>query len=209
MDVKDRLEKYDLPDAALLDKDEARYRVLVWRPREIVVVIGRSNRIEESVHAAAVQEDRVRVLQRPTGGEAVVLSPRTVAISAVLRGGDFPAPTVLFEGFNQRIQRALEGLGVRNLCRKGISDLCLGERKILGCSQYRNRSLAFYHAVLNVAEAPAMMERYLPFPRRTPEYRGNRSHSDFVTSLWEAGYPLSWEDLSEVLERELADPPNV
>lgn len=194
---------YDFPDRELLDADGAVYRCLVWQPAAVCVVIGRGNSSAASVFLDRAAADGVAVVQRPSGGEAVVLSPRTLAVSAVHRAADQMASRRYFELFNGAAIRALAGLGVTGLSRRGISDIALGDRKILGSSIYRNRRQVLYHAVLNVAESPELMERYLRPPGRQPDYRRDRSHRDFVTSLAAAGYALSMAALHDALHTAL------
>ncbi|NLI48427.1 MAG: hypothetical protein GX414_15090 [Acidobacteria bacterium] len=194
---------YDFPDRELLNADGAVYRCLVWQPAAVCVVIGRGNSSAASVFLDRAAADGVAVVQRPSGGEAVVLSPRTLAVSAVHRAADQMASRRYFELFNGAAIRALAGLGVTGLSRRGISDIALGDRKILGSSIYRNRRQVLYHAVLNVAESPELMERYLRPPGRQPDYRRDRSHRDFVTSLAAAGYALSMAALHDALHTAL------
>jgi len=48
------------------------------------------------------------------------------------------------------------------------------------------------------------MERYLRLPARQPDYRHDRAHRDFVTSLAAAGYALSMAALQDSLHAALA-----
>ena len=194
---------YDFPDRELLEADGAGFRCLVWQPAAVCVVIGRGNSPAASVFLDRAAADGVAVVQRPSGGEAVVLSPRTLAVAAVHRAAEQPASRRYFEQYNDAVIRALAGLGVTGLFRRGISDIALGDRKILGSSIYRNRQRVLYHAVLNVAESPELMERYLRPPARQPDYRRDRSHRDFVTSLAAAGYRLSMAALQDSLHAAL------
>ena len=199
MEVKD----YDLLDAELLVDTGSAYRVMVWEPEFLCIVLGQSNQVERSVMAAHALEDNVPVYKRPSGGEAVVLSPKMLVISILQRGAELRSPRFYFNRINEKIIKALNRLGVKDLGTKGISDLCLGEQKILGSSIYRNKDLVFYHGVLNRAESPALMERYLEHPSREPGYRKGRKHRDFVTSLWKKGYEFSAEEIRRALLEEL------
>jgi len=201
--ITDEPAPYDFPDRELLDADGAPYRCLVWQPAAACVVIGRGNTPAASVYLERAAADGVPVVQRPSGGEAVVLTPCTLAVSAVHRAAEQLASRRYFELYNGAVIRALDELGVTGLTRRGISDVALGDRKILGSSIYRNRRQVLYHAVLNVAESPELMERYLRSPARQPDYRRDRSHRDFVTSLAAAGYALSMAALQAALRAAL------
>jgi lipoate-protein ligase A len=65
----------------------------------------------------------------------------------------------------------------------GISDLTVGGRKFSGNAQYRKRTFVLVHGTVLLDFDLALMERYLRLPARQPEYRGNRSHREFVANL--------------------------
>ena len=189
---------YDLPDASLFAGTED--DILLWEPESTVIVLGQSNTpalslIEENVHA-----DGVPVTKRPTGGEAVVLTSR-MAVMTVAR--NFPGITSskgFFTEVNSLIMKILSDLGVKELGSKGISDITVGERKILGSSMHRREGRLVYHGVLNLGEGTDVFERYLRHPRREPDYRHGRLHSEFVTSLKEEGYNVDFDDLAKSLD---------
>lgn len=199
---------YDLPDAALLSPEGPAIDRLAWQPACLCVVIGRGNDPTLSVSAAAVARRGIPVYRRPSGGEAVVLSPATAVLSLVFRP-DLRRPSrEYFTRLNAAVCRALGGLGIGGVGTAGISDLEIGGRKICGSALYRNRHLVFCHAVLNVAESPLTLEELLPMPSRMPEYRRGRPHRDFVTSLHAAGFPLPVETVVDALGNAVDNPVN-
>ena len=90
---------------------------------------------------------------------------------------------ILCKNYNYKIISVLESFGITNLGYKGISDITINDLKILGSSIYQNKHVVFYHAVLNVCESVSWIGRYLKHPVREPDYRKNRNHNDFVTSI--------------------------
>ena len=197
------IRSYNLPDAGLLEVGGPAYRVMVWEPSFLCVVLGQSNSPEKSVFPENIERDGVPVYKRPSGGETVVLSPNTLVISIAKQEQGLRSPRIFFDSYNEKIIRALKNLGVVGLSLKGISDICLGDRKILGSSIYRNKDVVFYHAVLNRAESMDVLERYLEHPPREPGYREGRSHRDFVTSLQAEGYDFRGAELKQSLLEEL------
>ena len=188
---------YDLPDAALFSGTGD--GMLVWRPDDTYIVLGQSNSPEMSLIAENVIADKIAVTKRPTGGEAVVLTPR-MAVITVAREFYYMRPSKeFFREVNAMIMDALTDLGVRTPVSKGISDITIGNRKILGSSMHRREKRLVYHAVLNIGEDPGLFEKYLRHPRREPDYRQNRSHGEFVTSLKNEGYKVDYEDLAVIL----------
>ncbi len=195
------LTDYNLPDAFLFR--EGATGILVWQPKETVIVLGQSNSIETSLRTEAVEADGVRVTKRPSGGETVILTPLTVAFTVarnfpvMIRFGDF------FSMVNSVVIEGLAEMGVSRLGSKGISDITLGNRKILGSSMRKAGNKLVYHAVLNMAENPALFSKYLSHPRREPDYRAGRSHHEFVTSLAEEGYNITHDEVMSMLNRML------
>ena len=194
-----RVLPYTLSDAPLLEDRGSGYRSLAWVPAEPAVVLGCSSQAERAVEETRVLLDGIPVYRRPSGGESMFLSPRMAAVSLALDAGSHMPPRALFNATGAAILRALESLGVTGLSLGGTSDLASGGRKLLGSAIYQRGTRLFYHAVLNVAEDPATIQRYLRHPVREPDYRQGRSHDDFVTSLVRAGFQVSPEDCREAL----------
>jgi lipoate-protein ligase A len=191
--------EYDLPDARLLTDNYPGSGVLVWVPGFFCIVLGQSNKPEESINIEQVKKDNIPVYKRPSGGEAVILSPHTLAISFLKRDEPLRSPRHYFEMYNKMVIKALRSLGIQNLAQKGISDICIRDKKVLGSSIYRNKNVLLYQAVLNISEPVLSLEKYLKHPPREPHYRDKRSHKDFVTSLTAQGYHLSAEKIKKAI----------
>jgi lipoate---protein ligase len=194
---------YALPDAILIDPEATTNAFMVWQPSETVIVLGQSNQAETAVHTGLAEQDGVLVFKRHSGGQTVVLTPRTLVISVRLIAEKLDNPQVYFKRINGLILWALTGLGIAGLVERGISDIAIGEKKILGSSIYRKRNMVFYHAVLNLSETPEFIGRYLKHPAREPDYRIGRKHEEFVTSICLAGYPLAIETVQEAITKML------
>jgi len=190
---------YTLPDAVLIDAEATTNDFMVWQPAETVIVLGQSNQAGTAVHTDLAMQDGIPVYKRHTGGQTVILTPGTLVISVRLISEKLENPQIYFRLVNHLIIEALSKSGVANLVEKGISDIAIGDKKILGSSIYRKKSMVFYHAVLNIAESPEFIGRYLKHPVREPDYRVGRKHEDFVTSVNRAGFPLSIEKIRKAL----------
>ena len=191
---------YDLPDAFLFEGAEDGYHV--WQPQKYYIVLGLSNTPERSLFTDNIIRADIPVTRRPSGGEAVMLTPRTV-VFAVSR--TFPVPVSsrdYFRIINGLIVDYLRTKGVRNLDFKGISDITIGNNKILGSSIRSRRNRMTYHAVLNVSEDPDLFEKYLRHPLREPDYRVQRSHKEFVASLKTEGFNITIDELIGEISRQ-------
>ena len=190
---------YNLPDQKVLESDKP-MDYIVWQVDKRYLVLGRSNEAKTSLIAQAVDADKVEVLKRPSGGEAVLLTPGMLVIAL-----KYPLEKVgkahdVFNLANSLIKEALSESGVQNITARGISDICIGEKKILGSAIFRKPDSIFYHAVLNVNEDIRLIDRYLKHPKHEPDYRKGRSHLAFVSSLHKSGYPIDIKTIAENIE---------
>ena len=201
--MNNNLLTYNLPDIEPLLYNESSEKFFTWIPDKFYLVLGRSNSAEKSLDLIQTNSDAVSILKRPSGGETVILSPKTLVLSAVAIEDELKNSHKYFEFFNGKIISILEKKGVKKLNQKGISDISLRDKKILGSSIYRKGNKIFYHAVLNISESVENIEKYILHPTREPDYRKGRKHSEFVTSLNREGYNLNISELKTEFEKNL------
>jgi lipoate-protein ligase A len=194
--------KYTLPDSYLFESNTITSTNIVWIPSDTYIVLGRSNNAADSLHIDNVLADNIPVYKRPSGGETVVLSNKMVVLSAAVKQTDFKTGKTIFKDYNSKIISILKSLGIKDLGYKGISDITINELKILGSSIYQNKFVVFYHAVLNVDESVMLIDKYLKHPKREPDYRNNRNHKDFVTSLVQEKYNISIDEIQKTIQEE-------
>ncbi len=190
---------YNLPDILLLvDKTK---RFLIWIPDKSYIVLGASNKAEDALFLEKVKQDDITVLKRPSGGQTVMLTPNNLIISVVFFQPDNLHPKVVFNQINSLIIESLERAGVKNLAMRGISDIAIDGKKILGSSIYRSKEALLYHSVLNFGEPASTFEKYLKYPSKEPDYREGRKHSEFVTSLKEKGFSQTNNQLADFISQ--------
>ena len=194
---------YNLPDIEIFHHPDADYVFNLWQPETTYLILGQSNKMETSLFLDKAEEDGIIIMKRPSGGETVILTPNTLVISAVFIQAEMTRPHQYFARFNESIIKGLSLSGIENVVHKGISDLAIGEKKILGSSIYHKKDKVFYHAVLNVAERIEMIEKYIRHPKREPDYRKGREHGEFVTSIAQHYPKLAISDLIENLNLSL------
>jgi len=187
-------------DEALLDEAEQAATpqeiLRLWEPGGLMVVLGRSSRIDEEVHREACRADGVPVLRRPSGGAAILTGPGCLMYALVLSYDLRPAlrPVDLAHRFVlNAIASALRPLADAVRCR-GISDLAMADRKISGNSIRCRKRHLLYHGTLLYRFPLELVGRYLRTPPRQPDYRVGRDHASFLTNL-----PLSRAALSAAL----------
>lgn len=176
--------------------------VWLWEPTQMECVLG-AGTPERDVDLALCAATDVPVYRRKGGGGAVILSPGNLIITCA-----YPASAKRFASqwivpIAEGIVRALEQVGVKGAWVRGLGDVAIGEKKILGSSLYANRDLALYQGSLLVGSDLSIIPSYLPHPSREPDYRKGRSHLEFVTTLREEGWTGSVGDLEAALHQEL------
>jgi lipoate-protein ligase A len=199
-----KVKDYYLKDFELISSDTT-HDFSIWVPDKLYIVLGRSNTIEESVRIDYAKQDDIEIVKRPSGGETVVLSDKMIVISYKF----LPKKTIkihdYFKKINSGIISALELVGIKGLQLKGISDIALDEKKILGSSMLKKSDFVFYHAVLNVSESPGIICKYLKHPKKEPDYRDGRTHEHFVTSIHNEGYMIDLNVIIDTLERAFSE----
>ncbi len=178
--------EYNLPDIQLMS--ESANKFLLWIPDKSYIVLGASNNAKDAVVENVTLRDNITVLKRKTGGQTVMLTPNNLIISAVITDESVMKPKDVFNRFNDHIISAIAKNHTVQFSTRGISDIAMGEKKILGSSMYRGKGKLFYHAVLNFNEPSTTFQKYLKHPSNEPDYRKGRMHHEFVTSLKETGY---------------------
>lgn len=191
--------EYNLPDIHLFENQTNQF--MIWIPDKIYIVLGASNQPDEALNIEKVVQDKITVLKRPSGGQTVVLTPNNLIISAAFFDQKTSQPKEVFNKVNKLIISVLEGIGITNLAMKGISDIAISGKKILGSAIYRNKNGLLYHAVLNLGEPASTFEKYLKHPSKEPDYRLGRSHAEFVTSLKEKGFSDSYHQLASIISK--------
>lgn len=109
---------YSLPDADILLPDNSN-RYKIWVPDRIYIVLGRSNNVENALIKENVLQDDLIVMQRPSGGETVILTPSTLVFSIkfpLLKRVD---PQILFKTINNSLIEEFISAGVEGVYSKG------------------------------------------------------------------------------------------
>ena len=101
-----------------------------------------------------------------------------------------------FAAISDWLITALSVCDVPGVKQRGVSDLAIGKRKIGGSCMYRTRGLVYYSTTLLLDPDVALVDRYLLYPPREPDYRASRSHRQFMGSLKALHLPPGDADLA-------------
>ena len=133
----------------------------IYEPDALCAVLGAAGVPEKDLLLDALTADGVPWRKRRGGGGTVVLGPGQVVLAVVtevsspFRNKEYAAE------INAWVVEALGGLGVEGIHSAGISDLAIGDKKIVGTSIYRTRLVLFYQASLLVSTDISLFTRYL------------------------------------------------
>lgn len=178
-------------DEALLDWCEEGFGgdiLRFWQPRQHFVVLGYSNKARTEANLDSCRALGLPVLRRCSGGGTVVQGPGCLNYSLILRIPE-SGPLAFITGTNKFIMERNRGalssliLHPSSLLVSGYTDLTLGGLKFSGNSQRRKRRCLLFHGSFLLGLDLSLIERVLPLPSKQPAYRGNRSHTDFLTNL--------------------------
>ncbi len=177
-----------------------------WQPQGRAVVIGYSQNCEREVYVAICRKEGVPILRRRGGGGAVLLMPGVLCMTCAFTSLKSDSPYYFFQIINQWIIGLLsENYRSRSLMLRGISDICIEDRKIFGCSMFKSRHSFLYQGSLLVDCDVGLFSRYLKHPSREPDYRQGRPHERFTTTLRQEGYSITIDDLERLFTRAQSD----
>lgn len=218
-----------LDEAILLDAESelsaAKPRLRFWESPDTFVVLGASGRIRGEVHVEIATQEGVPILRRASGGGTVVIAPGALNVAVVLPTNAAPqlaAVDSAQEFVLERIAAGLRGIDPR-IRTKGAGDLTIDTKKFAGSAQRRLKRCVLIHVSILLAGFDLVrVSRLLPMPGRRPDYRGERSHEDFLTTLAAGGEevreaivaawfgdrgprPPAWDYPQELVDRLVAE----
>lgn len=176
-------------DETLLDLCEAGATESVlrfWEPVQYFVVVGYANHVALEVNRDFCQRQEIPILRRCSGGGTVLQGPGCLNYSLLLPIAE-AAQLESISGTNDYILhrhrgtlQALLGVPVE---KQGLTDLAIGGLKFCGNAQRRRKDFLLFHGSFLLHADIGLIEKALPPPSRQPEYRVNRSHTDFLVNL--------------------------
>jgi lipoate-protein ligase A len=184
-------------DEALLDwREQGRGDGILrfWESSRPFVVVGYANKIQAEVNAARCEAENVPILRRCSGGGTVLQGPGCLNYALILEITE-NSPLSGISGANQYIMdrnlQAIQSIAGESFSIKvqGCTDLAAAVepstifRKFSGNSQRRHKAFLLFHGTFLLNFNLELIEKFLKFPSRQPDYRGSRSHESFLMKL--------------------------
>lgn len=168
-----------------------------FEPKRVAVVLANSNLAETEVNTDFCKQKNICILKRKGGGGTVLLGPGCVVLTFAFLAKDVFNNQHYFSVINQMWIAALDDMGLHGLVQRGHSDIAHGEKKIAGTSLFRKKYLVVYQGSLLVDPDFVLIGQALQHPSKEPDYRGQRSHRDFLTSTRELGLEHTASDIAK------------
>jgi lipoate-protein ligase A len=176
--------RYDFDDDIIeATRRDRQPRINIYRPTQVMVVMGVASKPEVELNLTACLTDEVPILRRHGGGCAVVVDPGNIVVSMVVPIGGIRGISQYFDWLSSLLLAGLAEIGVPNVRRIGMSDIVINNRKVAGACVWCSKDFLYYSATLLVEPRIDLIERYLKYPPKEPPYRKRRPHRDFVGSL--------------------------
>jgi len=176
-------------DEALLEQAESGQGselLRLWEPSNPMVVLGRSSSIRHEVKLDICDARNIPVFRRCSGGATIITDTDCLMYSVLLDYRLRPHLRMLEQAHlfvMQRMHAAIQNLGFPvEIC--GTCDLALNNRKFSGNALRCKRNWMMYHGTILCENFDLnLVSECLGTPKRQPEYRRDREHHEFLTTL--------------------------
>jgi lipoate-protein ligase A len=157
-----------------------------WEPTRPFVALGYANREATEANADFCSRHGIPILRRCTGGGTVLQAPGVLNYSVILViTPDSPVQSISSTNdyVLAQLVKALAPALNAPVESRGQTDLAIGGLKICGNAQRRKKSALLFHGSFLLNLDFQLLEQALPMPSKQPDYRANRSHTDFLKNL--------------------------
>lgn len=200
------IETKNLPIFKQLQLEEALLRTssdnfcVINQGSEKAIVMGISGKKEELVCKKKFAEHPIPIIKRFSGGGTVLVDESTLFVSFLFQRNKHP-----FEPFPKAIMEwsydLYKDVFASELFSLRENDYVFGEKKFGGNAQYIKKDRWLHHTSFLWDYLEKNME-YLLHPKKTPAYRKERPHSEFLCKL--SSYETSQEHVIEKIKSTLA-----
>lgn len=180
-------ENLALDEALLLEAEQGftGETLRLWDAQSTFIVLGRGSKLGVEVMCDSARAARIPILRRVSGGATVLAGPGCMFYAVVLSLKARPQLRMLDEAHDfvmSNLLQVIQPLEPRaQFC--GTCDLVIASRKFSGNSVRVGRDWMLYHGSLLLEMDLSQVSQWLKHPPREPDYRGGRSHREFLTNL--------------------------
>jgi lipoate---protein ligase len=154
-----------------------------WESTSYFVVLGRSNKSNTETFEALCNKNGIPVLTRCSGGGTVLQGPGCLNYAFIKTFDNYTSDITKTNDFvMSTIKTGFLNAGL-NVEVNGFTDLTIGNKKFSGNAQKRKRQTLLFHGTILYNFDLNKISEYLQYPSKSPDYRQNRDHSDFLTNI--------------------------
>ena len=162
----------------------------LWWGGHPTAVLGCGDKPEEALDLGECHKRGIGYVKRVTGGGTVLQTSGVFNYTYTAPDSGCLDTAKTFEQGAELVIRALSQFNI-SAEKQGISDVAVGNLKISGNAQARKWKAILLHGTLLVDVDTELMNAVLRHPRKEPDYRRRRSHSDFIVTLADLGIRAS------------------
>lgn len=180
-----RLSNYPIYDQLLLEetllRTDRRNWCIINEGSPQAIVMGISGKKEELIDCERARRDGIPMIKRFSGGGTVIVDENTLFVTFIFQKElhDFPA-------YPEPILRWHENLYCEvfnnELFHLKENDFVVGDKKCGGNAQYIKKDRWLHHTSFLWDYCTEKMS-YLLHPKKTPQYRQQRAHADFLCRI--------------------------
>lgn len=181
------------------------------------IILGRTCKIYENIKIESIvqiAEKNIKIVRRLSGGGTVYHSYNNLNYTIIIPLSKYKKFISISESYQILLRMLQNSLKKQDVDAKiiGLSDLAIQQdsqlKKISGNSQFRKYGMLVHHGTLILH--PSIINeinQILKHPPKEPEYRANRNHAEFLTSVPENfDISLFYDCLLNELKNYFQDP---
>ncbi len=154
---------------------------LINNGSERSIVMGISGKPSELIDEKKVRRDEIPLVKRFSGGGTVIVDENTLFVTFIFNKEEhhfsaFPEPILKWSETLYKTALNMPSFALRE------NDYVIGNHKCGGNAQYIQKERWLHHTTFLWDYAVENMS-YLLYPPKTPSYRSNRSHDEFLCRL--------------------------
>lgn len=184
-------------DEALLESAETgQYDecLRVWESPVYFAVLGYSSTWKNELNP----NSNLHFLRRKSGGQTVLQGPGCLNFNLILKINPATGIRTDTQAAMAKNKQAIQScLPDEKIEIQGVSDLVWNGRKFSGNAMRRGKTHYLFHGTFLYNFKLEQIQAQLGKPDREPEYRAQRSHQDFLTTI-----PVKRETIIEALRKE-------
>lgn len=169
-------------EEALLRTDDRNW-CIVNEGSPVSIVMGISGKKEELIDLSKARQDNIPIIKRFSGGGTVIVDENTLFATFICNKQVHPFPAFP-EPIMKWTEEIYKEVFAHSQFRLKENDFVIGEKKMGGNAQYIKKERWLHHTSFLWDYSDERMQ-YLLHPKKTPNYRKERAHTDFLCRLSE------------------------